>query len=177
MSEKFTLVVKKFANVVTIDCESEEHRKRLQTRYEMKGFTRVNKEDKTASKMSINKIKPRIESCNNSVKISANRRRIEVGSFMTKDDNNVEAPLGTNAIAFKALVTDVGVEPGIKHELSACNRIKKTVVFLTDEALVETYLALKHYFETGSNHAELIKQQYHDEISKKLETLSFTNEQ
>jgi hypothetical protein len=126
--------------------------------------------------MSNKHIKPRIEQWNNSVTIKANRRRIEVGSFMTKDDNNVESALGTNAIAFKALVTDVGVEPGIKHELSACNRIKKTVVYLTDEALFETYIALKHYFETSSNHCALIRQQYQDEINQKLKALS-TNEQ
>jgi hypothetical protein len=44
MPGEFTLVMKKADNSVTIDCTSEEHRKHLQTRYEMKGFTRVNKE-------------------------------------------------------------------------------------------------------------------------------------
>ena len=127
--------------------------------------------------MSNKHVKPRIEQWNNSVTIKANRRRIEVGSFMTKDDNNAESALGTNAIAFKSFVADVGAEPGIKHELSACNRIKKTVVYLTDEALFETYIALKHYFETESNHGALIRKQYQDEINQKLKALQSTNEQ
>lgn len=125
--------------------------------------------------MSNKHIKPRIEQWNNSVTIKANRRRIEVGSFMTKDDNNVESALGTNAIAFKAFVADVGPEPGIKHDVSICNRLKTTSVFLTDEALFETYIALKHYFETESNHGALIRQQYQDEINQKLKALQSTN--
>lgn len=125
--------------------------------------------------MNVMYIKPRVEQWNNSVTIKANRRRVEVGSFIAKEDND-ETATGKNAIAFKALVSDVGAEPGVKHVLSDCNRIKRTVVYLTDEALLETYVALKHYFETDDNHGALIRKQYQDDINQKLKALS-TNEQ
>jgi hypothetical protein len=59
-----------------------------------------------------------------------------------------EAP---NLIFIKALTANVGNKPGVRHELTKNKKIKVSTIGLSDEGLVELYMALTHYIKNNIN--------------------------
>jgi hypothetical protein len=80
------------------------------------------------------------------VTIRGLNRKIEV--IRVEPKGKFYAP---NVIRIKALTSEVGEKPGVKHNLSKNKKIKYTGMGLSDEALIELYMGLSHYIKTIIN--------------------------
>lgn len=74
-----------------------------------------------------------------------NRNTAVVRREVTKE---FEAP---NVIFLKALTSNVGKKAGVRHELSPNKKIKVSTMGLSDDALVELYMALGNYLKSNIN--------------------------
>jgi hypothetical protein len=52
---------------------------------------------------------------------------------------------GNNIIHFKSLTEDVGKEPGIRHYLSNDEKVKNSIIGLTDDSIIHLYSVLENY--------------------------------
>lgn len=51
-----------------------------------------------------------------------------------------------NVIEIKALVSDVGEKPGVMSELQGKDKIKRSLIFLSDDAMFELFISLHHHY-------------------------------
>lgn len=66
-------------------------------------------------------------------------------------DKNGEITRNKNVIYIKAMVSEVGSEPGVSSGLFCKDKIKHTRINLTDEALFDLYLALNNHYKNGNH--------------------------
>jgi hypothetical protein len=56
-----------------------------------------------------------------------------------------------NLIRVKSLTANTGKKPGVRHNLSYNGKVKYSAMGLSDEAVIELYMALNHYIKNIIN--------------------------
>jgi hypothetical protein len=79
----------------------------------------------------------------NAVNVRGENR--EIGVFKRKEEDITEESPAENVIHFKALISDVGPGEGARTEFSENGKIKYSYVGLTNDAVIELYMALHYY--------------------------------
>ena len=91
------------------------------------------------------KQKLRLQQFSNSTEVIAENRRFMIIKPVTNVETNELHK--NNLIVIKSLTKHTGIEPGAKSSLIRNDRVKKTIIGLSDEALFELHLTLAKHFE------------------------------
>lgn len=73
-----------------------------------------------------------------------------------------------NMIHIKAMVSDVGAEPGVIHKLSHNDKCKESIIGLSDQSLFDLWRTLGMYFENQHN---IVKDKERKQLEKDLASL------
>lgn len=74
-----------------------------------------------------------------------NRRFTIIKPVKSKDDLTLME--NQNLIHIKAMVSDVGPKPGVRHNLTHNGKVKESLIGLSDQAMFELYIALNEYYK------------------------------
>lgn len=78
-----------------------------------------------------------------------NRRFTIIKPVKSKDDLTLME--NQNLIHIKAMVSDVGPKPGVIHKLTHNNKVKESIIGLSDQAMFELYVGLNEYYKNQVN--------------------------